>query len=50
MVLEAVPADPSGALGKLDFIKNNEDVREIGLIEKARERGEIGLVSGKDHL
>jgi hypothetical protein len=33
-------------LRKLDRIQNNEDVREMGLVEKPGIRGEIGLIGG----
>jgi hypothetical protein len=46
VVLEAIPRYPSGSSRKLDRIQNNEDVRDVGLIEESGIRGEIGLVGG----
>jgi hypothetical protein len=46
VILEAIPGYPGRPLGKLDLIQYNQDIREMGLIEKTGVGREIGLIGG----
>jgi hypothetical protein len=46
MAFKAIPGHPGGSLGKLDRVKDNKDVGEMGLVEETRIWGKIGLIGG----
>jgi hypothetical protein len=49
VVLKAVPGYPCGPSGKLDLVKNDEYIGQVGFVEEAGEGREIGLGGGKNH-
>ncbi len=44
IILEAVSADPGRALGKLNIVQDDKDVRKESLVKETRVRAKIGLI------